>query len=1055
MEVNKYQTAITQELLDSLNTEVRDSLLDALNNVEFINKLISPNRLYAKDLPKDSNGKIIVDLCNPHILEDMDYFRPTAIHFQKTGELTSLRPNSNPNSEFGKWIRQERDRAWYGMVRPSDGEWITGDMYFYLNYCPILQSKIRGGTKKADRIIDFPEVWEGIYLRFHYIEQARNGGLYNNFEGGNHGAELASRGKGKSYSMAAKLAKIFILGENELASKEIRGLVTAYQKEFLTKDGVLNKFISMIDFCAQYSQFPSKRLKASMQDMIWKMGYIDMESGTQRGTLNEVIGVSSKDDESKLRGKRAAFIGVEEFGCHIKGTEVLMYDGSIKKVENILIGDYLMGDDNTPRIVEKLYNGEDQLYKITLSNGDYQIVNSHHPIYFKKYNWHNKTYTNHTLTALELMQIHNLQKGYYIPKAKIKFSFKNIKIDPYFLGLWLGDKNSTMIITNELLYNKFKEYNLFNNKHIPEDFKINSSSIQLKIIAGLIDSIGIYNNKKNIFEIIQRYDKKHILDDIKFMCNSNGLKCSMTPKTNTRKKEKILYYRLRISGNLSIIPTKIKEKKGRKNLSDKTKVSWSNYTFKVEKYDKGEFYGFTIDKNHLFVLADLTVTHNTFPKLIDLYNNMLPSVQEGDIIFGLLFLQGTSGDKDSDFQGAQEIMYNPKGYNMYALPNVFDKNSQGKSEFVFFFGGYLNRKGCYNKDGVSDVVKAIIEILNNRHRVKYNSSDPNTILKTIAEVPITPSEAITKLKDNIFPVSDLNERLNQLDGNPSERNDIYIGELIIKDNNVEFRPTSNIPIIDFPHKDNKLEGAIEIFKMPERDASNKVFSGRYCLSLDPYDDDSSQTMSLGSIFVLDLWTDRIVAEYTGRPTHADDLYEIARRMTIFYNGIMNYENNKKGLFAYFSRMNCLYLLSDVLEFLKDKDMVKGALYGNKNKGTLATAPINNYARTLIRNWLIKPTKVIQTIDGEEVEVMIPNLYLIRNRALIKELIMWNTEGNFDRVSSLGMLMLLREDKIIMYGGDPNISVLTKNRKDYKGEDDFFKRNFDDRFKSKNAKFEIN
>ena len=79
-----------------------------------------------------------------------------------------------------------------------------------------------------------------------------------------------------------------------------------------------------------------------------------------------------------------------------------MYDGSIKNVENITVGDVLMGDDNTPRVVQELYNGTDQLYKITLSNGDYQIVNSHHPVYFKKYNWNNSTYTEHTLTAPEL-----------------------------------------------------------------------------------------------------------------------------------------------------------------------------------------------------------------------------------------------------------------------------------------------------------------------------------------------------------------------------------------------------------------------------------------------------------------------------------------------------------------------------------------------------------------------------------------------------------------------------------------------------------------------------
>ena len=749
--MNKYQTQITDELLSGLPQEVQDQLLDIINNVEFVKRLISPARQYAKDRPRDSQGRIIVDLVNPHILEDMDYFRPTALHYKKYGCFTSLRPNANPNSEYGKWIRQERDRCWNGYVRESDGEWVTGPLYFYMNYCPIIQSKIRKGTKQADRIVDFPEMWEGIYWRFHYMEQARSGGLYNDFLGGNHGAELASRGKSKSYSMASILTHNFVLGENSTACEEIVSIATAYQKEYLTKDGVLNKFVSMANFCAEHTQFPRKRLKSSLQDMVWKMGYKDLELDIEKGTQNSVLVVSSKDDESKLRGKRAAFIGIEEFG--------------------------------------------------------------------------------------------------------------------------------------------------------------------------------------------------------------------------------------------------------------------------------------------------------TFPRLIDLYNVMLPSVQEGDYVFGLMYLQGTAGDNESDFAGAQEIMYNPRGYNMYALPNVYDKNNQGKKYFVFFFPGYINRKGCYNRDGVSDVVQALIEILMNRYRVKYNSTDPNTVIKTIAEVPITPAEAIVKTGVNMFPVTDLTERLGQLDANPREYDDVYVGDLIINSNNeVEFKPTSDQPIREFPHKDNKIEGAIEIYKMPEKDRSGRVFDNRYILGCDPYDDDESNTMSLGSVYVLDLWTDKVVAEYTGRPLFADDFYEICRKMCLFYNGRMNYENNKKGLFAYFSKMNCLYLLTDVLDFLKDKDMVKGSSYGNKAKGTNATAAINAYARNLLRSWLLRPVPVIQTIDGEDQEVMIPNLYTLRLRALIKELILYNSEGNFDRISSMGMLMLLREDKMILYNGDVSKSKEEDASASYLGNDPFFKTNYDARFK---------
>lgn len=749
--MNKYQTQVTDELLSGLPQEVQDQLLDIINNVEFVKRLISPARQYAKDRPRDSQGRIIVDLANPHILEDMDYFRPTALHYKKYKCFTSLRPNANPNSEYGKWIRQERDRCWNGYVRESDGEWVTGPLYFYMNYCPIIQSKIRKGTKQADRIVDFPEMWEGIYWRFHYMEQARSGGLYNDFLGGNHGAELASRGKSKSYSMASILTHNFVLGENSTACEEIVSIATAYQKEYLTKDGVLNKFVSMANFCAEHTQFPRKRLKSSLQDMVWKMGYKDLELDIEKGTQNSVLGVSSKDDESKLRGKRAAFIGIEEFG--------------------------------------------------------------------------------------------------------------------------------------------------------------------------------------------------------------------------------------------------------------------------------------------------------TFPRLIDLYNVMLPSVQEGDYVFGLMYLQGTAGDNESDFAGAQEIMYNPRGYNMYALPNVYDKNNQGKRYFVFFFPGYINRKGCYNRDGVSDVVQALIEILMNRYRVKYNSTDPNTVIKTIAEVPITPAEAIVKTGVNMFPVTDLTERLGQLDANPREYDDVYVGDLTINSSKeVEFKPTSDQPIREFPHKDNKIEGAIEIYKLPEKDKSGRVFDNRYILGCDPYDDDESNTMSLGSVYVLDLWTDKVVAEYTGRPLFADDFYEICRKMCLFYNGRMNYENNKKGLFAYFSKMNCLYLLTDVLDFLKDKDMVKGSSYGNKAKGTNATAAINAYARNLLRSWLLRPVPIIQTIDGEDQEVMIPNLYTLRSRALIKELILYNSEGNFDRISSMGMLMLLREDKMILYKGEVSKSKEENASASYLGNDPFFKTNYDARFK---------
>ena len=121
MEFNEYQTPITEELLASLPKEVQEQLLDAVNNIEFVKRLVSPNRPKAKDLPRDEYGRIIVDVTNPHILEDMDYFRPAALYYKKHGVYTHLKPNPNPNSEFQKWFREEINRCWNGYVRESDG----------------------------------------------------------------------------------------------------------------------------------------------------------------------------------------------------------------------------------------------------------------------------------------------------------------------------------------------------------------------------------------------------------------------------------------------------------------------------------------------------------------------------------------------------------------------------------------------------------------------------------------------------------------------------------------------------------------------------------------------------------------------------------------------------------------------------------------------------------------------------------------------------------------------------------------------------------------------
>ena len=157
-----------------------------------------------------------------------------------------------------------------------------------------------------------------------------------------------------------------------------------------------------------------------------------------------------------------------------------------------------------------------------------------------------------------------------------------------------------------------------------------------------------------------------------------------------------------------------------------------------------------------------------------------------------------------------------------------------------------------------------------------------------------------------------------------------MGDLILTQNGVEWKPNADLcPIRKFPVGTEKPEGAIEIFEMPKYNADGKIDPMRYIAGIDPVDDDQAGTTSLTSILILDLYTDRIVAEFTGRPKFANDFYEICRRLLIFYNAKANYENNKKGIFNYFDQKRCLNLLCETPQILRDMDYVKSTGYGNK------------------------------------------------------------------------------------------------------------------------------
>ncbi len=490
IKTNIYQTPINDVLRDSLHKEVWQDLMEFIDSVKFINWLIQPPSIrgYAKDRKKDSTGKIIVDITKPHILEDMDFFRERAIYFEKHGQYTHLRPNPNPKSEFAQFWKEEMRRWRDGLVRESDGEWIPGGFYYYLNYCPIWineEVSSTGGKKSRGlRKKKFPKTWLGDYLFFHYFEQARNNG--------NHVKMLKTRGIGASFKLAS------LSPRNMYVEPGLPNFHLASDKTFLDGEkGVFGKVLDNLDWIADYTPLPKMRLVDGQRSREIQLGYHD-EYGVKKGLKSSVYGISLKDNPDKARGVRGPLIHYEEDGL--------------------------------------------------------------------------------------------------------------------------------------------------------------------------------------------------------------------------------------------------------------------------------------------------------FPNLEKAWNVNRKAVEDGDIVYGIMCALGTGGTLGADFEGSEKLFRNPLAYNIYGIPNVFDKNSNGETVCGFFWGAYLNRAKCYDDiNGEPDVIKALVEILEDRYLVKYNSSDPQVITQKMAEEPIVPSEATMRISGTIFPISDLKDYRDSIRIQGQRYFDShYVGDLVTTAKGVEWKPNDGI-----------------------------------------------------------------------------------------------------------------------------------------------------------------------------------------------------------------------------------------------------------------------
>jgi hypothetical protein len=550
---------------------------------------------------------------------------------------------------------------------------------------------------------------------------------------------------------------------------------------------------------------------------------------------------------------------MEEAGkCSPADTEVRMLDGSLKKVQDVVIGDVLIGDDSSPRVVLNTGKGFGKIYKINPhSKAEPWYVNEDHILSCKI----SDPGTIGMFKGMKKGDVFNISIKDYLASNKsvkkhlmcyrvgLEYPHRFHHINPYFLGAWLGDGTSSGVeITNDDeevvswfrnyckennlnfhkkkqinrsdgyiigngnngIRNVFRQKNLLNNKHIPKDYLIDSRANRLKLLAGLIDTDGYKNPDRRCYEIVQK--RKELAYQIQELCLSLGFNASLNSKIATMKRGNgTVYscevYRVAIFGHLlHEVPCLVKRKIISPDRIEHNAKDPSVYGFDVE-YDRDDwYYGFNITGNRLYVLKDYTVTHNTLTANVDdRWAFVKPCLMDGIIIRGKAFIGTTVEFMDASGKGG-------KAYKKLCLESDYDdrdETGQTKSGlYAALMPGDCAVKGYFDEWGHPNVESATKWILQGRKRAENNPKDYAALVR---KFPMNWFEVFYTNPDKCeFNAKILQDRIAELQINPVPIRKFNLAW----ENNVRF---SRVVMTDDP-----VSGWFKMTSLPEKEKWNDV-----------------------------------------------------------------------------------------------------------------------------------------------------------------------------------------------------------------------------------------
>jgi len=649
-------------------------------------------------LNTDQEYRLHIKEVGKYNLKDTYKWKEKAILFQERGYYTDYVEDTHDWLDF--WEKEE-EKILNGTY--IDGWYIPGLYYFYLNYLPIF--------RKQDNIYDFPDVYDSDYHTYLCLEHAVF--LNQDF------CVIKKRQSGFSLKFCVPLIRelFFSRGSpNYIATYEEAQVLKAWSEIIEPYKEHLNTHTPW------YRDLnPSKPLN-------WRTAKeVINESGRKLtvGRKNTLKGLVLSKSPSKGVG-----------GCNLKGTLIKMADSSLMKVEDIRVGDFVVGKDGKPKKVLNLFSGISEMYEIHQSKAMSYVVTPNHQL-------HLYDQRKNKFVDIEAQDFYKLQ-----PFSQTKLNGfkhdpivycedKNLPIDPYFLGAFLGDgnKGKYSIVVNKTkdieIYNYLKELCAKENlifkethrnisrpeynddmydvwfkrngtnstsyhqkcrllgleiKHIPSIYLTSGITHRLQLLAGLIDTDGYYNAKRHRYELsikcdILRKDITKLIEDLGFIVRTH--KKTNNGKSSTVYNKETSIHVLHITGNIHTIPVKIKRKIAPNQLRKNSK-GFSKLT--IHKWGAGEYFGFECEDN-LYSLEDGTITHNSAkwifadesgvnPVLSTFKGYISPMIKYGNVKTGTLIISGAVGELKHLEGGLKEYITYPEKNGFYAVDNIWDKNNE-------------------------------------------------------------------------------------------------------------------------------------------------------------------------------------------------------------------------------------------------------------------------------------------------------------------------------------------------------------------------------------------